>query len=80
MLSCVLRKLESEVSVTERKVEKFLSAVKKYYIAAARYMVAKLPLTDETLKRAKLVNFERREHADYADVEYFVTRFNNFKV
>ena len=73
-----LRKLEREGDVSSCEVKKFMDGVRRFFEVATKYILDKFPLNDETLKHAKLVDFERRESADISDVEYFSDCYSTF--
>ena len=41
-------------------------------MAAVEYIISRFPLTDDVLKHAKFVDFEKRESSEFSDVEYFI--------
>lgn len=49
--------------------------VQKFYECAVDYIRLKFPLNDDLLMHARFVNFEERENCEFADVEYFIDRY-----
>lgn len=57
----------------ERK--RFYLAVRAFYVTAAEYAFANLPLDDPVLRNSQFVDFKRREQCDFSQVEFFVARY-----
>ena len=59
--------------------KRFYESVRAFYVHAFEYALKNLPLNDELLKNANFVNFTLRTDSAFAQVEYFVTRYNNIQ-
>lgn len=57
------------------RISEFYELVKKFYIAAGRCIMDKLPLTDELLQRAEVADFSLRMEKTGGDLVYFLDRF-----
>ena len=69
-----INKCLADGDISDQEVKKFYSAVREFYIAAAKYMQNNLPLHDDTLMNAHFVNWEERNLARFEEVTYFVQR------
>ena len=69
-----LRKLEEGGDVTSRQVQQFYTAVRGFYLTAAKYAIDHLPLNDQVLQSASFVDFSYRTSASISQVNYFISR------
>jgi hypothetical protein len=69
-----LNKCLADGDISGQQAKKFYTAVRQFYIAAAKYMLKNLPLGDETLKNAQFVNWEKRVSGSFEQVAYFAQR------
>lgn len=69
-------KLLNEGDVSPHVVSKFLKGVRSFYECATSYALTHLPLDDQVLQSAQIVDIQRRIQADFTQVAYFVTRFS----
>ena len=72
-----LLKLEREGDVSPSERNKFYKGVRKFYERTIDYIRAKFPLSDDLLMHARFVNFGERENCEFADVEYFIARYQS---
>jgi hypothetical protein len=56
-------------------LDKFFASVRKFYMTSCKYMCDKFPYEDELLIRAKVLQVEMHQDADFEDLLYFVDRF-----
>ena len=70
-----VNKCLADGDISDQQAKTFYTAVSKFYIAAAKYMLKNLPLGDETLKNAQFVNWEKRVSGSFEQVGYFVQRY-----
>ena len=63
-----------EGDVNPLQVAKFYESVRCFSERAVEYSLKNLPLSDELLKNARVIDFERRLQADMLQLEYFVQR------
>ena len=69
--SLVRRYLE-DGSITGSQVKMFHKAVRHLYMKAFHYSTTHLPLSNELLKNATLLNFKLRTQCTFSQVEYLV--------
>ncbi|CAB3996170.1 PREDICTED: uncharacterized protein LOC106702191 [Paramuricea clavata] len=72
-----LNKCLADGDISDQQAKKFYTAVRQFYIAAAKYMLKNLPLGDETLKNAQFVNWEKRVSGSFEQVAYFAQRYQH---
>ncbi|CAB4028208.1 Hypothetical predicted protein [Paramuricea clavata] len=70
-----LCKLIEEGDISPALQNALYKSVRAFYVRTLEYAIDNLPLNDDLLENAKLVNFNRREYAELSEVEYFVNRF-----
>ncbi|XP_076449586.1 uncharacterized protein LOC143285992 [Babylonia areolata] len=63
----------------KERVEEFYESVQAFYKASCSYILKKLPLSDELLKHAEVVNPRKQVDASFASLEYFLLRFPKLK-
>ena len=71
-----LNNLFNDGDISQNEKDKFLNAVLKFYISTTKYGIERLPLDDGVLIHSAFVNFPQRENCEFADVEFFIQRFN----
>lgn len=76
----LLNRLEHNGEISPTHVKEFYQAVRGFYHTAAEYGLANLPLRDEVLRNAWIVNFEKRETALLSQVEFYVKRYKDWYV
>ena len=70
-----LNRLFEAGDISDAQVKTFYEAVQSFYNTAADYALANLPINDSVLMNARFVDFDRRESADFSQVEFFVNRY-----
>ena len=70
-----ITKMLNDGDVDAKKMADFFEAVRQYYEMATAESLAKLPLDDELLLHARLVDFFQREVSYFEDVEYFIKKY-----
>ena len=56
-----------------------IQSCRSFFIAAYEYSVSPLPLANEVLKHAEVLQVESRETASFESLEYFVNKFPTLK-
>lgn len=59
----------------ESKKVAFFNNVRNFFCRSCDYIVKKLPLQNELLAKAEVVNFKKRLNSQVSDLTYFITRF-----
>ena len=75
-----LLKLEAEGDCTLLQKKKFFLGVRRFYEAAISYILQKFPFSDNLLKHAKFLNFEKRSSCHFFDIEYFIDRYKDVSI
>ena len=70
----LLLKLLNNGDISDRQVQMFYTAVRKFYCCAVDYSLSNLPLHDDVLQNATFTCFEARASATIDQVTYFVSR------
>lgn len=69
-----LNKCLADGDISDQRARKFYTAVRQFYIAAAKYMQKNLPLHDDTLKNAQFVNWNKRILGSFEEVNIFCAK------
>ena len=70
-----VQKLLDEGDIAPGDSRKFFNAARAFYTSTVDYFKSHMPLSDPLLKVSMFLDFEQRELANVADVEYFNDRF-----
>ena len=74
-IKSLVRRYLEDGSITGSQVKMFHKAVRRLYMKAFHYSTTHLPLSDELLKNATLLNFKLRTQCTFSQVEYLVQRY-----
>ena len=64
-----------ECDIAPGDSRKFFNAASTFYTSTVDYFKSHMPLNDPLLEASMFLDFEQRELANVADVEYFIDRF-----
>ena len=70
-----VQKLLDQGDIAAGDSRMFFNAAKAFYTSTVHYFKSHMPLIDPLLKAYMFLDFEQRELANVADVEYFIDRF-----
>ena len=70
-----VQKLLDQGDIAAGDSRMFFDAAKAFYTSTVHYFKSHMPLIDPLLKAYMFLDFEQRELANVADVEYFIDRF-----
>ena len=70
-----LNRLLEAGDITAAQVKIFYEVAWCFYCTAAEYALANLPINSSVLKNTRLVDFDKRESAEFSQVEFFVARY-----
>ena len=69
-----LKKLLDDGNIGREHASKFFRSVRAFYEKAMEYSLANLPLKDDLLRNAKVLEFNFRENASLQQLQYFIHR------
>lgn len=75
----ILVQREQEKNPESRRYDEFLQCVVKFFQASCKYMREKLPLQDDLLSHATVVDPSKQVDSSFADLEYFLKKFPKLK-
>ena len=78
MIGAEARKFISERETNglrQMRIDEFFSSIRTYFVTVCDYLIAKLPLQDEVLKRTEVAEISLQTIAKSADLVFFVNTF-----